>query len=81
MFVTGPNVVKTVTNEEISSEDLGGAMRMPAKSGVAQLTSANDVECIAQIKSYLLICRKTVKSAFRILNMKQQMSAGPAWQI
>lgn len=53
MFVTGPNVVKTVTNEEISSEDLGGAHAHASKSGVAQLTSANDVECIAQIKKLL----------------------------
>ncbi|HMW38634.1 MAG TPA: acyl-CoA carboxylase subunit beta [Saprospiraceae bacterium] len=53
MFVTGPNVVKTVTNEEISSEDLGGAHAHASKSGVAQLTSANDVECIAQIKKLI----------------------------
>ena len=50
MFVTGPNVVKTVTNEEVSSEDLGGASVHSEKSGVAHLTSANDVECIEDIK-------------------------------
>ena len=53
MFVTGPNVVKTVTNEEISSEALGGAHAHAEKSGVAQLTSANDAACIAQIKKLL----------------------------
>ncbi len=53
MFVTGPNVVKTVTNEEVSSEELGGASTHSTKSGVTHLTSANDMECIAQIKKLL----------------------------
>ncbi|NNJ54553.1 MAG: acyl-CoA carboxylase subunit beta [Bacteroidia bacterium] len=53
MFVTGPNVVKTVTNEEVSSEDLGGASVHSEKSGVAHITAANDVECIENIKKLL----------------------------
>jgi propionyl-CoA carboxylase beta chain len=53
MFVTGPNVVKTVTNEEVSSEELGGAMTHATKSGVTHLTSVNDFECIQQIKKLL----------------------------
>jgi propionyl-CoA carboxylase beta chain len=53
MFVTGPNVVKTVTNETVSSEDLGGASAHSAKSGVTHLTALNDVECIEQIKRLL----------------------------
>jgi propionyl-CoA carboxylase beta chain len=53
MFVTGPNVVKTVTNEEVSFEDLGGASTHSTKSGVTHFTSANDLECIAQIKNLL----------------------------
>ena len=53
MFVTGPNVVKTVTNEEVSSEELGGASTHSAKSGVTHLTAANDMECIAQVKKLL----------------------------
>ncbi|PCJ64608.1 MAG: methylmalonyl-CoA carboxyltransferase [Bacteroidetes bacterium] len=53
MFVTGPNVVKTVTNEEVSSEDLGGASVHSEKSGVAHLTSANDLEAIEDIKKLL----------------------------
>ncbi|MFY0644170.1 MAG: acyl-CoA carboxylase subunit beta [Bacteroidia bacterium] len=53
MFVTGPNVVKTVTNEEVSSEDLGGASVHSEKSGVAHLTSSNDAECIEDIKKLL----------------------------
>ena len=53
MFVTGPNVVKTVTNEEVSPEELGGASAHSTKSGVTHLTAANDMECIAAIKKLL----------------------------
>ncbi len=53
MFVTGPNVVKTVTNEEVTSEALGGAMTHATKSGVTHLTAANDVDCIRQIRKML----------------------------
>jgi propionyl-CoA carboxylase beta chain len=53
MFVTGPNVVKTVTNEEVTSEELGGAETHASKSGVAHKTSANDVECLEDVKRLL----------------------------
>ena len=53
MFVTGPNVVKTVTNEEVTSEELGGASAHATKSGVTHMTAANDMECIAQIKQMI----------------------------
>ncbi len=53
MFVTGPNVVKTVTNEEVTSEELGGATTHATKSGVTHLTAANDIECIEQIKQLI----------------------------
>ena len=53
MFVTGPNVVKTVTNEEVTSEDLGGASVHSEKSGVAHLTSSNDLQAIEDIKKLL----------------------------
>ena len=53
MFVTGPNVVKTVTNEEVSSEDLGGASAHSTKSGVTHLTAVNDLDCINQVKKLL----------------------------
>ncbi|TWO31914.1 acyl-CoA carboxylase subunit beta [Seonamhaeicola sediminis] len=53
MFVTGPNVVKTVTNEEVSSEELGGAHVHATKSGVAHKTSANDIECLEDVKKLL----------------------------
>lgn len=50
MFVTGPNVVKTVTNEDVTSEELGGAFTHASKSGVTHVTAANDLQCIEQIK-------------------------------
>ena len=53
MFVTGPNVVKTVTNESVTSEELGGASTHSTKSGVAHKTSSNDVECLEDIKKML----------------------------
>ena len=53
MFVTGPNVVKTVTNEEVTSEELGGASTHSTKSGVAHKTSSNDAECLEDVKKLL----------------------------
>jgi propionyl-CoA carboxylase beta chain len=53
MFVTGPNVVKTVTHEEVSSEDLGGANTHAAKSGVSHFTCANEIEAIRRLKQLL----------------------------
>ncbi|MNE28928.1 putative propionyl-CoA carboxylase beta chain 5 [compost metagenome] len=53
MFVTGPNVVKTVTHEEVSSEDLGGAKAHAEKSGVTHFTAGNDVECLRKVRELL----------------------------
>ncbi|MCS7036235.1 MAG: acyl-CoA carboxylase subunit beta [Saprospiraceae bacterium] len=53
MFVTGPNVVKTVTNEEVTSEELGGAYTHATKSGVTHLVASNDIDCIEKIKRLL----------------------------
>ena len=53
MFVTGPNVVKTVTNETVTSEELGGASTHASKSGVTHFTAANDIVCLEQIKQLL----------------------------
>lgn len=53
MFVTGPNVVKTVTHEEVSSEDLGGAMTHAIKSGVTHFTALNEIDCINQLKKLI----------------------------
>ncbi len=53
MFVTGPNVVKTVTNEEVTSEQLGGAQTHATKSGVTHLTAPNDIACLESIRQLL----------------------------
>jgi propionyl-CoA carboxylase beta chain len=50
MFVTGPDVVKTVTHEEVTAEELGGALTHSAKSGVADLAFDNDVEALLMIR-------------------------------
>ncbi len=50
MFVTGPDVVKTVTNETVSAEDLGGALVHTTKSSVADRAYANDVEALLQMR-------------------------------
>ncbi|MCX6274442.1 MAG: acyl-CoA carboxylase subunit beta [Bacteroidetes bacterium] len=53
MFVTGPNVVKTVTHEEVSSEELGGAQTHASKSGVTHFTASNGLDCLDKIKKML----------------------------
>ena len=53
MFVTGPDVIKTVTHEDVSKEDLGGAMTHNEKSGVAHFAVEDDNECIALIRELL----------------------------
>ncbi|WP_299675671.1 acyl-CoA carboxylase subunit beta [uncultured Dokdonia sp.] len=63
MFVTGPNVVKTVTNEEVTSEELGGASTHSAKSGVAHITSANDAQCLEDLKTLLSYLPQNNKEA------------------
>jgi propionyl-CoA carboxylase beta chain len=53
MFVTGPNVVKTVTNENVTSEELGGASTHATKSGVTHVTSVSDIACLEDVKKLL----------------------------
>ncbi|MCZ6506720.1 MAG: acyl-CoA carboxylase subunit beta, partial [Acidobacteria bacterium] len=53
MFVTGPDVIKTVTHEEVTKEDLGGAATHSAKSGVCHFTRANDAACLLAIRQLL----------------------------
>ncbi len=50
MFVTGPDVIKTVTHEDVSMHELGGAMTHNSKSGVAHFVAADDAECLAMIR-------------------------------
>ncbi|HVL63863.1 MAG TPA: acyl-CoA carboxylase subunit beta [Actinomycetota bacterium] len=53
MFITGPDVIKAVTGETVSQEELGGAMSHASKSGVAHVVAATDEDCLEQIR-YLL---------------------------
>jgi propionyl-CoA carboxylase beta chain len=53
MFVTGPDVIRTVTHEEVSKEDLGGAMTHNVKSGVAHFAVDDDRACLALIRDLL----------------------------
>ena len=53
MFVTGPNVVKTVTHEVVTSEELGGATAHATKSGVTHFACANEIEAINNVKQLL----------------------------
>jgi propionyl-CoA carboxylase beta chain len=53
MFVTGPNVVKTVTHENVTSEELGGASTHASKSGVTHFACANEIEAINHLKKLL----------------------------
>jgi len=53
MFVTGPEVVKTVTHEEVTAEELGGAVTHTSKSGVADLAFENDVEALTMLRRFV----------------------------
>jgi propionyl-CoA carboxylase beta chain len=53
MFVTGPDVIKTVTHEDVTKQELGGAMTHNAKSGVAHFVAQDDAECLAMIRELM----------------------------
>ena len=53
MFVTGPDVVKTVTHESVTHEELGGALTHTGRSGVADLAFENDVEALLQTRRFV----------------------------
>jgi propionyl-CoA carboxylase beta chain len=53
MFITGPDVIRAVTHEEVSKEALGGALSHAQKSGVCHLTAADDRACIGQVRELL----------------------------
>ena len=53
MFVTGPDVIKTVTHEDVTKEELGGAMTHNATSGVAHFAAEGDRECLALVRELL----------------------------
>src|SRR6202030_1500470 len=53
MFVTGPDVVRTVTHESVTQEELGGAVPHTTRSGVADLAFENDVETLLQLRRFI----------------------------
>jgi propionyl-CoA carboxylase beta subunit len=53
MFITGPDVIKTVTHEEVSKEELGGAMTHNQRSGVAHFLAHDDAECLSEVRELL----------------------------
>src|SRR5688572_17829124 len=53
MFITGPDVIRAVTHEEVTKEQLGGAAAHSRKSGVAHFTAADDASCIAAVRQLL----------------------------
>ena len=53
MFVTGPDVIKNVTHEEVTKQELGGAMTHNEKSGVAHFVSRDDADCLAMIRELM----------------------------
>ena len=53
MFITGPDVIKTVTHEDVTKQQLGGAMTHNAKSGVAHFIAPDDADCLAMIRELM----------------------------
>ncbi len=70
MFVTGPSVVKTVTHQEITAEDLGGAMVHARESGVAHFTAANDVLCLRKVRRLISYLPSNNRQRAPILNLR-----------
>ena len=67
MFVTGPDVVKTVTHEDVTKEELGGAMTHNERSGVAHFAVADDRECLALVRHL-----RTVRGSRRSAGSRQR---------
>jgi propionyl-CoA carboxylase beta chain len=67
MFVTGPEVVKTVTHEDVTAEELGGAVTHTTKSGVADLAFENDVEALMMMRRLISFLPGTTARSRRVL--------------
>src|SRR5690554_2731718 len=75
MFVTGPNVVKTVTHEEVTSEELGGAMTHNSKSGVAHFATANDAVCLQEIRKLMTYLPQNCEEKVSLIEAKEPDAA------
>ncbi|MBY5959813.1 acyl-CoA carboxylase subunit beta [Membranicola marinus] len=78
MFVTGPNVVKTVTNEEVTPEELGGARTHATKSGVAHRTAPTDADCLDDIRTLLSYLPQHNQAAPAVLPYDTEEEVRPA---
>lgn len=78
MFVTGPNVVKTVTHEDVTSEQLGGAETHASKSGVTHFTYANEVECINGIRKLVSYVPQNCDERAPFLDYEEQDEQRPS---
>jgi len=67
MFVTGPNVVKTVTHEEVTFEELGGAETHSSKSGVSHFAAENEIECLQMVRRLVDFIPSSNRSALPII--------------
>ncbi len=75
MFVTGPNVVKTVTHEEVTSEELGGASTHNSKSGVAHFATANDAVCLRDIRKLMSYIPQNCEEKVSVIEPKDPDAA------
>lgn len=78
MFVTGPNVVKTVTHEVVTSEELGGATTHATKSGVTHFACANEIAAIQHIKQLLSYMPQNCEDKAPVLPYEQANEQRPA---
>ncbi len=78
MFVTGPSVVKTVTHEGVTSEELGGAATHASKSGVAHFTYPNEIELINNLKKLLSYIPQNCEEDAPALDYQSQDESRPA---
>lgn len=79
MFVTGPNVVKTVTHQEISAEDLGGAAVHSEKSGVAHFVLPNDILCLREVRRLINYLPSNNRQRAPLLDLRDPLDrADPA---
>lgn len=74
MFITGPEVIKTVTGEEVTFEALGGAHVHSAVSGVAHFSAQSDEECIHQIRKLLTYLPQNNAQASEIINVNDDLN-------
>ena len=75
MFVTGPNVVKTVTHEDVTAEELGGASAHSIKSGVTHFAASNEVTCIQSIKKLLSYLPQNCEDDVAFTSFEEKSSA------